>query len=75
MTKWAVTPESHTLKACTQGGMSVTDRGGLSYIFEPWNAAVIINSPAFSYSTLVVTRHQKEKTGKKEGIIVIFLLY
>lgn len=56
--------------------MSATDRGGLCYIFEPWNAAVIINSPAFSYSTLVVTRHQKRKKGeKKEGIIVIFLLY
>lgn len=41
--------------------------GGLSYIFEPWNAAVIINSPAFSYSTLVVTCHQKEKRGKKRG--------
>lgn len=36
--------------------------GGLSYIFEPWNAAVLLTHQHFLFYKLVATCHQKKKS-------------
>lgn len=65
MTKWAVTPESHTKHAprvvCLELLVGV---GGAFLHFWALECSSPINTPTFSFSKLVATCHQKKKKKK-----------